>query len=88
MKTLQFLIDNICADFTVDSLLGLVRTYLAKGPPTINDITRAIMHKDPSLDVRCAEGLAEGAVQVLCEIGDAEKRGSRIHAVGYASRPQ
>ena len=79
MKTLQFLIDNICADFTVDSLLGLVRTCLANGPSPISDITRAIMQKDRSLDVRCAEGLAEGVVQALSESGDVEVRESWVY---------
>ncbi len=88
MKTLQFLIDNICADFTVDSLLGLVRTCLANGPSTISDITRAIMQKDRSLDAKCAEGLAEGAVQAMSESGDVEVRESRVYATGTAARPQ
>jgi hypothetical protein len=79
IKTLQFLIDNICADFTVDSLLGQVMTCLVKGPSTISDITRAIMRKDPSLDERCAKGLAESAVQALSDSGDLEIRGSRIY---------
>lgn len=88
MKTLQFLIDNICADFTVDSLLGLIRTCLANGPSTISDITRAIIQKDRSLDVRCAEGLAEGAVQAMSESGDVEVRESWVYATGTAARPQ
>ncbi len=88
MKTLQFLIDNICADFTMDSLLGLVRTCLANGPSTISDITRAIIQKDRSLDVRCAEGLAEGAVQALSESGDVEVRESWVYATGTAAHPQ
>ena len=88
MKTLQFLIDNICANFTVDSLLGLVRTSLAKGPSTISDITRAIMQKDRSLDVRCAEGLAEGAVQALSESGDVEVRESWVYVTGSAADPK
>ncbi len=88
MKTLQFLIDNICADFTVDSLLGLVRTCLANGPSTISDITRAIIQKDRSLDVRCAEGLAEGAVLALSESGDIEVRESWVYATGTAAHPQ
>ncbi len=88
MKTLQFVIDNICADFTVDSLLGLIRTCLANGPSTISEITRAIIQKDRSLDVRCAEGLAEGAVQALSENGDVEVRESWVYATGTAARPQ
>ncbi len=88
MKTLQFLIDNICADFTVDSMLDLVRTCLANGPSTISDITRAILQKDRSLDIRCTEGLAEGAVQAMSESGDVEVRESRVYATGTAARPQ
>ncbi len=78
-KTLQFLLDNICANFTVDSLLSVVRTCLAKGPSTMSDITHAIMQKDHSLDVKSAEGLAEGAVQDLLESGDVEVRQSGLH---------
>ena len=85
MKTLQFLIDNICADFTVDSLLSVVRTCLAGGPATVSAITRAIMQEDRSLDVKCAEGLAEGAVQALSERGDVEVRESRVYAAGPAT---
>ncbi len=87
MKTLQFLIDNICADFTVDSLLGLVRTCLASGPSTVSDITRAILQKDRSLDIRCAEGLAEGVVQAMSESGDVEVRESGVYATDTATRP-
>ncbi len=83
-KTLQFLIDNICADFTVDSLLTVVRTCLAKGPATISDITCAIKKKDSSLDIKCAEGLAEGAVQALAESGEVEVKQSRVYASGHA----
>ena len=55
-KTLQFLIDNICADFTVDKLLGTARECLAAGPCTLADISAAIRRKDPSLDKGCADG--------------------------------
>ncbi len=86
-KTLQFLIDNICADFTVDSLLGVARTCLARGPATVSDITGAILKKDHSLDIRCAEGLAEGVVQALCDSGEVEVRESLVYATGTAARP-
>ncbi len=88
MKTLQFLIDNICADFTVESLLGLVRTCLVNGPTTINRITQAIIEKDRSLDVRCAEGLSEGAVQTMSERGDVEVKGSLVYAIGPTTSPR
>ena len=85
MKTLQFLIDNICADFTVVSLLGVVRTCVARGPCTINDVTQAILQRDRSLDIRCAEGLAEGAVQAMSDSGELEIRDSKIYAAESAA---
>ena len=87
MKTLQFLIDNICADFTVDSLLSLTRTCLASGPSTIKEISRAIIQRDRSLDVRCAEGLAEGVVQVLSDTGEVELRESLVYKTSTPVRP-
>ncbi len=87
MKTLQFLIDNICADFTVDSLLGLARACFANGPSTINEISRAIIQKDLSLDVRCADGLAEGVVQALSDIGEVELRESLVYKTSSPDRP-
>ena len=87
MKTLQFLIDHVCADFTVDSLLGLARTCLTSGPSTINEISRAIIQRDRSLDVRCAEGLAEGVVLTLSDIGEVEIRESLIYKTGSTARP-
>ncbi|MBI4285218.1 MAG: hypothetical protein HY670_04890 [Chloroflexi bacterium] len=87
MKTLQFLIDNICADFTVNSLLGLVMACLARGPSTMSDITQTIMQKDRSLDARCAEGLATGAVQALSESGAVNVVGSLVYATGPAAGP-
>ncbi len=85
MKTMQFLIDNICADFTVDSLLTLVRKYVSERPATIGDIAEAIKQKDRTLDIRCAEGLAEGAVQVLSESGDIKVRETLVYAAGSAT---
>lgn len=87
-KTLQFLIDNICADFTVDSLLGVVKTHLAKGTSTLGDMTYAIMRKGPSLDVKCAEGMAEGAVQALSHSSDVEIKGSLLYAIDSDISPK
>ncbi len=77
-KTLQFLIDNICADFTVDSLLGTARACLAKGPCTTADIAAAIMRKDPSLDRKCADGLAVGVADALADYGEARVEGDKV----------
>jgi hypothetical protein len=71
-KTLQFLVDNICADFTVDKLLGTARACLANGPCPMADIAGAIRRKDPSLDQRCADGLAAGVADALVDFGEAE----------------
>ena len=86
MATVQFLIDTICADFTLDSLYELVITSLAKGPSTIGDITGAIMWKDRSLDIGCARGLAMSAVAALEESGEVEVRESYIYSMGFNSR--
>ncbi len=82
METLQFLIDNICADFTIDSLLGVVRACASNGPTTIGEITGAIIKKDRSLDTRCAEGLAAGAVQYLSWNKEIETDGNGVFATG------
>jgi hypothetical protein len=83
-KSLQFLIDNICADFTVNSLLNVVRTCVARGPSTMSEITQAIMEKDRSLDVKSAEGLAEGAVEALSESGNVEIKGWSVYPTAPA----
>ena len=41
MASLKFLIDTMCANFTVDSLCGLVKARLIQGSNTINDIAQA-----------------------------------------------
>lgn len=80
-KTLQFLIDNICADFTVISLLGTARACLAKGPCTFADIAAAIKAKDASLDQSCADGLAEGVADALADYGEATVRNGTVYPV-------
>jgi hypothetical protein len=78
VKTLQFLIDHICADFTVNSLLGLARECVAKGQRAESDITKAILERDRTLDVKCAEGLAAGVVHFLAENGEVEVSGNVV----------
>jgi len=41
VASLKFLIDTMCANFTVDSLCGLVKARLIQGSNTINDIAQA-----------------------------------------------
>jgi hypothetical protein len=78
-KTLQFLIDNICADFTVDKLLGTARACLKNGPCRVEDIGAAIMRRDPSLDVKCAAGLAAGVADALADYGEAQVAGGVVY---------
>lgn len=70
MASLGFLIDNLCANFTVASMNDLVKTQLAQGPSTINDIARTISGKDGSLDTGSAQKLAEAAVEALAQSGE------------------
>ena len=77
-KRLQFLIDNICADFTVDRLLRTARDCLAEGPCTTADISAAIMRKDPSLDKGCADGLTVGVAHTLVVYGEVKVEGETV----------
>ena len=52
MASLQFSIDNICANFTVESLNSLVKERLSPGPCTIDDIAREIVGSDRSLGIK------------------------------------
>ncbi len=67
MASLQFSIDNICADFTVDSLSELVGAQLNAGRSALGDIAQAIMEADRSLDIKSAENLAKAAVEALSQ---------------------
>ena len=70
MASLGFLIDNLCANFTVASMNDLVKARLAERPSTISDIARAIASKDRSLDAENTRKLAEAAVEALAQSGE------------------
>ncbi len=78
-KTLQFLVDNICADFTVESLLATARGCLVAGPCRMEDVAAAIIRKDPSLDRSCADGLAVGVVDALEELDGVTLRDGTVY---------
>ena len=82
MASLQFSIDNICANFTVESISDLVKSTLAAGPGTISDIARAVADGDRSLDIKSAQTLAEAAVEALVVSGDLAVHGSYISSTG------
>ncbi|MBI4340204.1 MAG: hypothetical protein HY680_09680 [Chloroflexi bacterium] len=69
MVSLQFLIDNMCANFTVKSMYRLVEAMLAQGPCTISELAHGIADRDRSLDLGSARTLAEGAVEALAVSG-------------------
>jgi len=86
VASLQFFIDNICANFTVESLSDLVKSTLAAGPDTISveayrrlaksDLARAVADGDRTLDIKSAQTLAEAAVESLVVSGDLAVQGS------------
>lgn len=90
MPALKFLIDNMCAKFTVDSVYDLVRTALTErvrpdpakrdeGPCTVSDIASKITESDRSLDIKSAQDLAEAAVADLAQRGDIVVQGAYIY---------
>ena len=67
--SLQFIIDNLCANFTVKSMYRLVEAMLAERPRTIDEIAVAIAGNDRTLDIGSARSLAEAAVEALAVSG-------------------
>ena len=84
MVSLQFFIDNVCANFTADSLNGLVKGSIAAGPCNIDDIAREIAGRDRSLDIKSARTLAEAAVDSLVRSRDIAILGSDIYSADSA----
>ena len=82
MPSLQFFIDNVCANFTEQSLWDLVKARLDRQPGAIADITRAIIEKDRSLDNKSARVLAEAAVRALAESGTVAAKGGHVYLAG------
>ena len=70
MSFLQFLIDDMCANFTVEVMSELVTTRLSKGTCTMHDLALEVAGTDRSLDIVSAQILADAAVESLAQ-GDA-----------------
>jgi hypothetical protein len=70
MSFLQFLIDDMCANLSVEVMSRLVKGRLSEGPCTIDDLARTIANKDLTLDIRSAKILTEAGVASLKESGD------------------
>ena len=70
MTFLQFLIDDMCANFTVEVMSKLVKRRLTLGPCTISDLAGEVANTDRTLDIKSAQILAQAAVESLAESGD------------------
>ena len=78
MSMLQFLIDDMCANFTVAVISELVKTHLAQGPCTIDDLAKRVSGKDRTLDLKSAHILAQAAVDSLAGSGDVKVQDTQV----------
>ncbi|MDP6100129.1 MAG: hypothetical protein QGH66_01730 [Dehalococcoidia bacterium] len=74
MTSLKFLLDSMCANFTERCLHDLVTIMVDENVCSVDDIVSRITVKDPSLDVKSAQTLAEGAVEALAQTGQVAVR--------------
>ncbi len=81
MASLQYIIDSICANFTVESMYELIKVRLRQGPFTVGEILPLIRCKDRSLDFGSAKMLAEVALEALAQSGDIRIEGDCIYPV-------
>lgn len=85
MISLKFLIDSMCANFTVESICDLIKGQLTRGSCTISDIALEIIQKDPTLDILSAVTLARAAVEALVERGTVALQGDTVYPGGRFS---
>ena len=78
MSFLQFLIDDMCANLSVDVMSSLVKERLTQGPCTIDDLAWKVAGKDRTLDIKSAQILAQAGVDSLMESGDVTVQDSYI----------
>ncbi len=81
MASLQYVIDSICANFTMESMYELIEVRLRQGPFTVGEILPLIRCKDRSLDFSSAKMLAEAALEALAQSGDIRIEGDCIYPV-------
>lgn len=79
MASLQFLIDNICANFTVKALNNLVKVQVSRGPCLVSEIAREIRCDDRTLDFASSRALAEAALEALEETGEVTREGDLVY---------
>ncbi len=81
MVTVQYIIDTICANFTVESMYDLVKSRLRQGPCMVAEIAREIRCEDRSLDFSSSKMLAEAALDALEQRGDITIEGDCVYPV-------
>lgn len=81
MPSLQYVIDSICANFTVRSMYELIELRLGQGSFIVDEILPLIQSKDRSLDSSSAKMLAEAALEALAQRGAIEIEGDCIFPV-------
>ncbi|MBI2851893.1 MAG: hypothetical protein HYX84_02140 [Chloroflexi bacterium] len=79
MASLQYLIDSICANFSVKALHDLVKAQLNRGPCLVSEIAREIRCDDRTLDFASSKELAEAVLEVLEESGEVTREGDWVH---------
>jgi len=79
MVTVQYVIDTICANFTVDSMYDLVKERLSQGPIMVAEIAREIRCEDRTLDFSSSKMLAEAALEALEQRGDLTINGDCVY---------
>ncbi len=82
MASLQYIIDSICANFTVELMYELIEVRLSQGSFTVGEILPLIRCKDHSLDFSSAKMLAEAALEALALCGDITIEGDCIYPAG------
>ncbi|MBI3979086.1 MAG: hypothetical protein HY331_12955 [Chloroflexi bacterium] len=85
MSFLKFLIDDMCAKFSLESMCDLVRTRVTRGACTVEDVAHEIIQRDHSLDIVSARTLAQAAVETLAESGDVAIQGAHVSPAGRVS---
>ncbi len=78
MSFLQFLIDDMCANFTIEVISELVKKRLTQGACTIRDLAREVAGTDRTLDIKSAQILAQAAVESLAGNGEITIRDADI----------
>ncbi len=81
MVTVQYIIDTICANFTVESMYDLVKARLSQGSCMVAEIAREVRCKDRSLDFGSSRMLAEAALEALEQRGDITIDGDCVYLV-------